>query len=267
MRSLLVGVALASGGWLPPAVRGTKYKGLLGVWDWYTTLSSLAQIDPTDHRAAAAGLPPIDSISLVDVLLGTTSDGVDVEAGRNNTQGIPGGIDKQMSRGVQRRQTLLLGTEPTDGFPLGATVGGMISIDPSSGAMWKLLLGPQKQSCWTGPRFPNASTQAHGCNAIEQCTVGNSSAENNSNNKLGCLFRLDIDPEERTDLGALNEYRSRAAQMQAAILKARESAYNPRRGHTDQRACEAALARGGFWGPFVQEQEAEAASRPISAAQ
>jgi hypothetical protein len=35
------------------------------------TFSELAGIDPTDHRAAAAGLPPIDSHSLVPVLMGT----------------------------------------------------------------------------------------------------------------------------------------------------------------------------------------------------
>eukprot|EP01047_Picozoa_sp_COSAG01_P055985 COSAG01_NODE_6293_length_3751_cov_1.697700_6_plen_219_part_00 len=35
------------------------------------TFSELAGVDPTDHRAAAAGLPPIDSHSLVPVLMGT----------------------------------------------------------------------------------------------------------------------------------------------------------------------------------------------------
>ena len=34
------------------------------------TFSELAGIDPTDHRAAAAGLPPIDSHSMVPVILG-----------------------------------------------------------------------------------------------------------------------------------------------------------------------------------------------------
>ena len=37
----------------------------------YGTFSELAGIDPTDWRAAAAGLPPIDSHSLVPVLMGT----------------------------------------------------------------------------------------------------------------------------------------------------------------------------------------------------
>ena len=37
----------------------------------YGTFSELAGIDPTDWRAAAAKLPPVDSHSLVPVLMGT----------------------------------------------------------------------------------------------------------------------------------------------------------------------------------------------------
>jgi len=32
-------------------------------WDWYSTFCALAGVDPTDEKAKAAGLPPIDSIS------------------------------------------------------------------------------------------------------------------------------------------------------------------------------------------------------------
>ena len=60
-----------SGGFLPEKVRGTKYEGLACGWDWYGTFSELAGIDPTDWRAAAAELPPVDSHSLVPVLMGT----------------------------------------------------------------------------------------------------------------------------------------------------------------------------------------------------
>ena len=95
-----------SGGFLPEKVRGTKYEGLACGWDWCKcwapsttpvsvtialliaclacacvparcsyladgTFSELAGIDPTDWRAAAASLPPVDSHSLVPVLMGT----------------------------------------------------------------------------------------------------------------------------------------------------------------------------------------------------
>ena len=37
-------------------------------WDWYATYAGLAGVDPTDHRAEAAGLPPIDSHDLCESL-------------------------------------------------------------------------------------------------------------------------------------------------------------------------------------------------------
>lgn len=78
------------------------------------------------------------------------------------------------------RTALLLGTEPTDGFPLGTTVGGVIVADPN-GSLWKLLVGPIKQACWTGPRFPNRTTDFISSNSVVNC-----SAEG----KLGCLYQV-----------------------------------------------------------------------------
>jgi arylsulfatase A-like enzyme len=62
--------AFVSGGFLQEEVRGTTYNGLVTGWDWYGTLSELAGIDPTDWRAIAANLPPIDSHSMVPVITG-----------------------------------------------------------------------------------------------------------------------------------------------------------------------------------------------------
>jgi arylsulfatase I/J len=47
-----------------------RFDGMVALWDWYGTFASLAGVDATDHRAAAAGLPPIDSYDLTSVLLG-----------------------------------------------------------------------------------------------------------------------------------------------------------------------------------------------------
>ena len=145
----------ASGGWLPSAVRGTKYAGLSAAWDWYATLSELAGIDPADVRAAAAGLPPIDSISLVDVLLGRTEgdDGMHSSHTRGNrsssssvTSKGKGSSSRTRFGGnnapTNRRTMLLLGTEPTDGYPLGSTVGGVLTQDSgAAGPIWKLIVG------------------------------------------------------------------------------------------------------------------------------
>lgn len=64
--------AFASGGYLPHAVRGTKLNGMIHVADWYRTLTQgIAGVDPTDHRAAMSGLPPIDSLDVWPMLSGT----------------------------------------------------------------------------------------------------------------------------------------------------------------------------------------------------
>ena len=65
--------AFASGGLIPPAQRGTTYEGWMHLADWYATFCALAGVDPTDARAAAAGLPPIDSLDMSAVLLGTNA--------------------------------------------------------------------------------------------------------------------------------------------------------------------------------------------------
>merc|ERR1719265_2640561 len=63
--------AFVSGGFLPKSRRGIKYEGLVTAWDWYGTFAALAGVDSFDHRAALAGLPPVDSMDLSEVLLGS----------------------------------------------------------------------------------------------------------------------------------------------------------------------------------------------------
>lgn len=49
----------------------------------YATFSALAGVDPTDEKAAAAGLPPIDSLNLWPLISGanTTSPRTEVVLG------------------------------------------------------------------------------------------------------------------------------------------------------------------------------------------
>ena len=39
----------------------------------YGTLAALAGVDPTDHSAAASGLPPIDSVNVWPMVIGENS--------------------------------------------------------------------------------------------------------------------------------------------------------------------------------------------------
>uniref|UniRef100_A0A7S2TR55 Sulfatase N-terminal domain-containing protein n=1 Tax=Lotharella oceanica TaxID=641309 RepID=A0A7S2TR55_9EUKA len=47
---------------------------MISVADWYTTFCGLAGVDPTDERAAAAGLPPVDGLDMWPLLSGDVTD-------------------------------------------------------------------------------------------------------------------------------------------------------------------------------------------------
>jgi arylsulfatase B len=62
--------SFVSGGFLPPAVRGTTNEGIVHIADWYGTFCALAGVDPTDEVAAAAGLPPVESVNVWPLVSG-----------------------------------------------------------------------------------------------------------------------------------------------------------------------------------------------------
>ena len=121
--------AFVSGGFLPEHMRGSKQKGLIAGWDWYATYCNLAGVDPTDHRAKLANLPPIDSYDLWPLLSGQVK------------------------------------TSPRTELAIGDVnqVGGLIQ----SG--YKLLLGNIAQAGWTGPQFPNTTSHWDPNESKETC--------------------------------------------------------------------------------------------------
>ena len=62
--------AFVSGGYLPPAVRGTAIDEPVHIADWYATYCALANVSSFDPVAAAAGLPPVDSLNVWPLLSG-----------------------------------------------------------------------------------------------------------------------------------------------------------------------------------------------------
>jgi len=194
--------AFASGGLIPPARRGTKETGLVAGWDWYATFSALAGVDPEDTRAKAAGLPPIDSLNLWPLLSGQnkTSPRIEIPIGSPGT--------------------------PTK---IGALIQGE----------WKLLVGPVAQNGWTGPIYPNITTDWDSGSSIEHCGT------------TGCLFNIYDDPTEHFEVGdAHPEIRTI---LQNRIAELSKTVFSPNRGPVDPAACDAALnTYGGYWGPFVE---------------
>jgi len=213
--------AFVSGGFVPEQMRGTKLDGLVALWDWYGTFASLAGVDPTDHRAAKAGLPPVDSLDVSDYILG-----------RNNTS---------------PRTTLPVGApsgfkDIWGGKKFNTTVNGII-VDEGAGGLWKLMVGDLSMAMWTGPQFPNSSYAWSSHNSPEQRFEACGAA---------CLWRLDQDPTEQHDVAGEQANAERVARMKALAEAANKTVFSPQRGDAVALACDTARNKwNNFWGPFL----------------
>jgi len=120
--------SFVSGGLIPQALRGTSYHGFMHLEDWYATFCSLAGVDPTDERAATAGLPPIDSLDMSGIILGVNS--------------------------TSPRTEIIIGSSDYNDHSGNTMVAGLIDAEG-----WKLLIESAiDPAFFQGPIFPNSST-------------------------------------------------------------------------------------------------------------
>ena len=204
--------AFVSGGLVPAAQRGTKTEAWMGIEDWYTTFCNLAGVDPVDHVAAAAGLPPVDGVDLWPLLSGSNSTPPRAEIWLGS--GGPGDVDNSKNPIVQ----------------------GLIRADG-----YKLLWGNVIENAWTGPFYPNATTSW-----CDSCPLDCGTAA-----KPVCLFNVLTDPTEHEEISAAHpdivaSMAARIAQLQAGIFAPDRGEADT----TD--ACTALRGKwGGFIGPFL----------------
>jgi len=194
--------AFVAGGFLPTAVRGQHRTGYLHSCDWYPTVLGLAGGDPTDDHPL---VPSVDGLNMWPYLTGAA--------------------------GESPRTEIMIGTEritQKDGEK-GGWNGALISGD------LKIILGIQSYGFWTGPVYPNATT--------------NHSAEHSFNCNEGCLFNITQDPSEYTDLASTKPIE--LAAMQALFRERNKTMFEtPKRG-TDMTTCQAFVAKHhGFVGPY-----------------
>ena len=148
-------------------------------------MEGIAGADPTDHRAAAAGLPPIDSISHWDYLV----------TGKSK---------------VSPRTAIPLGScsaAPdedafcqTEGYQQ-TTVNAVVSYlgEGEERQLYKLLVGRVPLAGWTWAKYPGPppnGTSNHGTPTLSCGTPGV--------NGSGCLYNLDADPYERDNLACVH---------------------------------------------------------------
>ena len=155
--------AWASGGYLPAKVRGSTVRGLMGGWDWYATWAALAGVeDITDHKAAAARLPPVVR-SLFGPDLNHASL-LSVSRVRFGWLGLESCVRCQDSLNMWPMISGENGTSPRHQIVAGSNVGGdeqgRTSAATAVGALirppWKIILGEGPgdildMAGWPGP--------------------------------------------------------------------------------------------------------------------
>ena len=222
--------AFLSGGVVPAAKRGSTHDDLVACWDWFSSLCRLAGVAPADGAAAAAGLPPIDSVDQLPYIFGAnaTPPRAVVELGVPITSGEAVGVFKyNLANG--------------DVF-----VGGAVT------KKWKLLVGAQFQSVWTGPAYPNGSTWE---DVLVDCGGGPPFPGRRpaAPPLRGCLFDLENDPLETSNVADANP--EVVAALNATIVGAQRGVIAYLHGALDPAACDAAYnaSRGGVIGPWLAD--------------
>ena len=96
---------------------------------------------------------------------------------------------------------------------------------------------------WQGPTFPNSSSNAPGTVAAEHIFEHCGD---------GCLYNLEADPGEHTNLAVQHSGRTRC--MHEAATVANSTVYAPVRGKTDPLACYVAYHKyNKYWGPWLNQ--------------
>lgn len=231
-----------SGGVVPKAKRGTKYGGLIGLFDWYTTLCSLAGVSAVDDQAATASLPPVDGLDLSAALLGVVARAA--------------AADEAPVVATHRRELAIGTADQSQRFVAGLYMEGAPSVDGVPGPLYKLLLGVVNQNAHSGPLSPNTTM-----NATLSFPSGGNVADwtpdayaLDCGEATGCLWDVRADPEERNDLarGSPSPHIVEVMRlMREKVQGYRAGALMRVPGPPQPAACDAALGEHrGYWGPF-----------------
>jgi arylsulfatase I/J len=227
--------AFASGGYIPAAARGTVYRGLMHVADWYSTLARLVGVDPTDDAHASEGVPPVDSVDQWAALTGATGAAAATAAASDWSWSsvpsprseVPFDICTNLGGAADDCASCSSGGNPGGAFDQAALIIGD----------YKLVVGTQHGlGFWTGPQHPNGTKDYRDAG----CPL------------TGCLFNVYADPTEHVDLAAAQP--ARLAQMQARLRELAKGVFQtnfsdfpePAQCLSDEQAAE---LYGGHIGP------------------
>jgi len=244
--------AFVSGGAIPEAAQGTTSTEKIHISDWYTTFCALAGADPTDEEAAKVGLPPVDGKDMWPAIIGE-GKGHDEIYISNRTI-------------IMGDYKLITGKVPFDMYTGPLYPNNTCQPCTESGDRCADCRQPGINSGWWLPCTP-AEREEGTCHAYRDLDAPSGSLGYPSEfehmggwvtdcsklDKIGCLFNIMEDPEERNDLGEDARYIDLGYKMLARLNEYRETNYNPGRGGESYLSCIAGFHYGGFSGPYINE--------------
>lgn len=182
--------SFVTGGHVPAKMRGTELHDLMHLADWWATFCHLAGTAPMDELAKANGLPAVDSINQWPVLSGETTDPQRTEIHVSPATLIDYGGKWKLLTGSDPgsiNSHTTPGYVPFDRYAVGYITGWPLMSDVQGG-----VVGSFDSVCPALlAKFPAIFSDHYNCSAGMDCTQG-------------CLFNLEDDPNERTDVSAEN---------------------------------------------------------------
>lgn len=175
--------SFVTGGLIPEKMRGTESHDLMHFADWYGTFCYLAGADPNDMVAVNNGLPNVDSINQWPVLSGETTTTQRTELQVSPVTLIDYGGKWKLLTGADPgsiNDNTVAGYVPFDTYSLGYYPGGVLGSWDT--ACFKLK--DKFTAEWKTPPTFN-------CSAGLDC-------------RKGCLFDLELDPNESKDVASEN---------------------------------------------------------------
>ena len=202
-------------------MRGSTIQSLIHIADWYATICGLANVDPRDDRAIAAGLPALDSIDQWPVL-STAGAGVAAGSGPRTTlvTGYTCGFKPCNTWGDATLGPVSAALLDSDGYKLVVGNGaGFLSLGGTPGI-------------WYSKDYPNNTVGPNSGMTAKPCgthVTANGSHVPDANRSLahcvrapggegcphGCLFHIFEDPNEHRDLSSTMS--TRKAEMMARL--------------------------------------------------
>jgi len=207
--------AFASGGFIPQAQRGTAVEKFIHISDWYATFCHLAGVDKEDKRAAAAGLPAVDSMNQWPLWTSGDAPRTEIHISektliQNQYKLLTGGFEMFEDGFIEKLIPHGLGFVPMDGYWDG------YGIESDIGTISKF------RDCRQGCLFDV---------------------------RLDPYEKNDLAASHPEQFGELRD------KMMARLKELNKDNFQPDRGTVDKAVCSQIVKNKGFYGPWVDLPE------------